>query len=144
LENGRYPSPDELKDIIENEYNIKIKDLSYLYDIETKYINQAYDSNDQRDTFEKSQLFNEKSADHNEYDPKIEADYNKHVANVLLESLGDREREIVKLLFGIGCDREYTLEEVAQKFGMTRERIRQIKKTSVNKLKKVYATHDIK
>ena len=144
LENGRYPSLDELKDIIENEYKIKIKDMSYLYDVETKYINQAYDSDDKRDTFERSALFNEKSADYNEYDPQIDADHNKHVTNVLLESLGDREREIVKLLFGIDCDREYTLEEVAQKFGMTRERIRQIKKASMNKLKRVYATHDIK
>lgn len=139
LENGRYPSTDELREIIENEYGIKVKDPSYLYDVETKSLSSTYDSNDKKDTFERSELFNEKSATLNEYNHKIDEDYNKTIVSSLLSCLGERERDIMKRLFGIGYDREYTMEEVSEVYGMTRERIRQIRNSSLNKLKKAYA-----
>jgi RNA polymerase primary sigma factor len=37
--------------------------------------------------------------------------------------------------FGIGCDRAHTLEEIAQSFGLTRERIRQIEVKAVQRLR---------
>ena len=43
-----------------------------------------------------------------------------------LKQLYDREREILKMFFGIGCQ-EMTLEEIGAKFDLTRERVRQIK-----------------
>ena len=43
-----------------------------------------------------------------------------------LSTLTDREREIIKSFFGIGCQ-EMTLEEIGERFGLTRERVRQIK-----------------
>ena len=49
------------------------------------------------------------------------------------ESL-DREREIVKSFFGIGCQ-EMTLEEIGERFGLTRERVRQIKEKAIRRLK---------
>jgi RNA polymerase primary sigma factor len=138
LHNGRYPSMDELKTIIEDEYGIKIKDYSYLYDIETKYIGATYDGADKKDTFENSALFNEKSASMNEYDDKIEYEYNKSLVDDMLKDLTKRERDIVKRLYGIGYDREFTMDEVSEMYGMTRERVRQIKNASVKKLKKLY------
>lgn len=51
-----------------------------------------------------------------------------------LSTLTDREREIIKLFFGIGC-REMTLEEIADKFGLTRERVRQIKERAISRLR---------
>jgi RNA polymerase primary sigma factor len=47
--------------------------------------------------------------------------------------LTDREREIIVLRFGIG-GQSYTLEEVGAKFGVTRERIRQIEAKALMKL----------
>ena len=44
----------------------------------------------------------------------------------LLDSLGEREREILQMRFGLGLDRPRTLEEVGAELGVTRERIRQI------------------
>ena len=44
-----------------------------------------------------------------------------------LKQLHDREREILKMFFGIGCQ-EMTLEEIGAKFDLTRERVRQIRK----------------
>lgn len=51
-----------------------------------------------------------------------------------LATLTDRERDIVRMFFGIGC-REMTLEEIADKFGLTRERVRQIKERAIRRLR---------
>lgn len=50
--------------------------------------------------------------------------------------LTDREKEVIKLRFGFDDGRCMTLEEVGQKFGVTRERIRQIEGKALRKIKK--------
>jgi len=52
----------------------------------------------------------------------------------VLQSLSLREREVVKLRFGIGRESTYTLEELGKKFKVTRERIRQIEIRALKKL----------
>ncbi len=54
--------------------------------------------------------------------------------NRALEQLNPREREILKMFFGIGCQ-EMTLEEIGAKFDLTRERVRQIKEKAIRRLK---------
>ncbi len=51
-----------------------------------------------------------------------------------LRQLHEREREILKMFFGIGCQ-EMTLEEIGAKFELTRERVRQIKEKAIRRLK---------
>lgn len=51
-----------------------------------------------------------------------------------LSTLSDREKEIVKMFFGIGTQ-EMTLEEIGDKFGLTRERVRQIKEKAIRRLR---------
>ena len=51
-----------------------------------------------------------------------------------LSQLSPRERDILKMFFGIGCQ-EMTLEEIALKFDLTRERVRQIKEKAIRRLK---------
>ena len=51
-----------------------------------------------------------------------------------LRQLYDREREILKMFFGIGCQ-EMTLEEIGAKFDLTRERVRQIKEKAIRRLR---------
>lgn len=51
-----------------------------------------------------------------------------------LEQLSPRERDILMMFFGIGCQ-ELTLEEIGAKFNLTRERVRQIKEKAIRKLK---------
>jgi RNA polymerase primary sigma factor len=53
-----------------------------------------------------------------------------------LEKLDAREREIIHLYFGIGCETSCTLDEIGQRFSLTRERVRQIKESALNKLKR--------
>ena len=54
-----------------------------------------------------------------------------------LATLTERERDIVKLSFGIGVQ-EMTLEEIGEKFGMTCERVRQIKENAISRLRYPY------
>ncbi len=51
-----------------------------------------------------------------------------------LSTLTERERDIIKLFFGINCQ-EMTLEEIGEKFGLTRERVRQIKEKAIRRLR---------
>jgi RNA polymerase primary sigma factor len=53
----------------------------------------------------------------------------------LLTTLGPREARILRLRFGLQDGHNYTLEEVGQKFGLTRERIRQIEKQALQRLR---------
>ena len=52
-----------------------------------------------------------------------------------VSALTDRESEVLNLYFGLNTDRSYTLEEIGVRFGLTRERIRQIKQKAINKLR---------
>lgn len=51
-----------------------------------------------------------------------------------LSTLTERERDIIKLFFGINTQ-EMTLEEIGEKFGLTRERVRQIKEKAIRRLR---------
>lgn len=53
----------------------------------------------------------------------------------VLASLTAREHRVLQLRFGLQDGRSYTLEEVGQKFGVTRERIRQIEAKALSKLR---------
>ncbi len=55
----------------------------------------------------------------------VEEDLEHHAAT-LLERLPQMEGDVLRLRFGIGCEREHTLQEIGQMFSLTRERIRQI------------------
>lgn len=52
-----------------------------------------------------------------------------------LNSLNPREAEVLQLRFGIGTQDSHTLEEVGERFGVTRERVRQIEKSALRKLR---------
>ncbi len=58
----------------------------------------------------------------------------KEISN-FLSSLKEREAEVIKLSFGIGTYHKATLEEIGERFNLTRERIRQIKEIALRKLR---------
>jgi RNA polymerase primary sigma factor len=74
----------------------------------------------------------------NEDSPKADNDLMAESLSLEIERalyiLTDREREIIKMFFGIGCP-EATLEEIGDKFGLTRERVRQIKEKAIRRLR---------
>jgi RNA polymerase primary sigma factor len=64
----------------------------------------------------------------------ISSDLSQHI-DLMLSDLTLREREIVKLRFGIGVIHDHTLEEIGEKFHLSRERIRQILERALDKLR---------
>ena len=55
--------------------------------------------------------------------------------NKTLDMLSEREKEVIRLYFGIGEETAHTLEEIGQRFNLTRERARQIKEKALCRLK---------
>ena len=52
-----------------------------------------------------------------------------------LATLTERERDVIKLFFGIGVPYAMTLEDIGEEFGLTRERVRQIKEKAIRRLR---------
>jgi len=59
----------------------------------------------------------------------------RQMAKKVLSDLPPREAEILRLRFGIGVDQEHTLEEIGRKFGICKERVRQLEKRGMNRLR---------
>ena len=66
--------------------------------------------------------------------PLIEESLRMEVDKVL-SSLSEREAEVIRLYFGLVNERSMTLEEIGDRFKLTRERVRQIKEKSIRKLR---------
>ena len=84
--------------------------------------------------------------DDDEYDFKSRMLIEKTVfeAFELSGYISEKEKEILKYRFGFYDCKEYTLEEVGQMFGVTRERIRQIESKAIQKLKKPARSKNLK
>jgi RNA polymerase primary sigma factor len=67
-------------------------------------------------------------------DTVIDTNVRDETANIL-KTLSPKEEKVIRLRFGIGCDREHTLEEIGQQFDVTRERIRQIEAKALRQLR---------
>ncbi len=61
-----------------------------------------------------------------------------------LESLSDREREVLELRFGLRDGKEHTLEEVSHYFNVTRERVRQIEAKALRKMRHPARSRDLR
>lgn len=70
----------------------------------------------------------------NAFEQISKRDVNKVIAGAL-GNLSSREERVIRMRFGIGTLEEYTLEEIGQKFNVTRERVRQIEAKALERLK---------
>ncbi len=68
---------------------------------------------------------------------QLEEKTNNSMLREMLTTLDSREAEILRFRFGLDGDNEKTLEEVGEKFGVTRERIRQIQNVALGKMRKM-------
>ncbi len=125
---GRTPSTDEIAHelgIEEAEVNetLNIKnshmslDAPFNYDDDSKLIDMISDKSTQ-------------SPDEGVIDGSLQKAVKK-----TLNTLSKREEEVVRLYFGIGEDTPHTLEEIGERFNLTRERVRQIKEKAIRRLK---------
>ena len=59
----------------------------------------------------------------------------KNEVENVLSTLSEKEAEVIKLYFGINSERSATLEEIGERFNLTRERVRQIKEKAIRNLR---------
>ena len=69
-----------------------------------------------------------------ETDRKLVLESLKAEVEQALQKLSERERSVIECFFGINRP-EMTLEEIGEKFGLTRERVRQIKEKAIRRLR---------
>ncbi len=62
----------------------------------------------------------------------------------VLSVLSERESEVIKLYFGLDKEQAHTLEEIGDKFNLTRERVRQIKEKAIRRLKRTSLSNDLR
>ena len=135
-EHNRYPDVDELAEILESEYGLKIKDKTDLLDISTTSINTCFDDEDAR-AFENTPYFTEKTAVDNDYVSEMSEEHNSIISGTLISSLTEKEQTIIKMSFGIGFNKEYTNAEIGEVIGMSGERVRQLRNGAIEKMKKL-------
>ncbi|MFY9160903.1 MAG: RNA polymerase sigma factor RpoD/SigA [Paludibacteraceae bacterium] len=126
-ENERCPSPEELAE----ELDIPIDKITDTIKISGRHISVDAPFVEDEDNSLLDVLVNEDSpvADRSLINESLLTEINR-----ALEILSEREREIIKMFFGIGYV-EMTLEEIGDKFGLTRERVRQIKEKAIRRLR---------
>lgn len=80
------------------------------------------------------EVFASKDNETNAEDDLLEGSLNDEIGRIL-DTLAPREADIIKLYFGINQSYPLTLEEIGDKFDLTRERVRQLKEKGLRKLK---------
>jgi RNA polymerase primary sigma factor len=62
----------------------------------------------------------------------------------ILSTLSDREAEVIKFYFGLNKEHSLTLEEIGERFNLTRERVRQIKEKAIRRLRHASRSKNLK
>ena len=70
-----------------------------------------------------------------EPDQELQMDSLQEEVAAALDTLKDREREVIRMYFGISHSYALTLNEIGEEFGLTRERVRQIKEKAIRRLR---------
>ena len=126
-ENERRPSPEELAE----ELDIPVDKISDTLKVSGRHISVDAPFVEGEDNSLLDVLVNDDSpiADRSLINESLSKEIDR-----ALKQLTPRESEIIKMFFGIGCQ-EMTLEEIGDKFGLTRERVRQIKEKAIRRLR---------
>ena len=126
-ENERRPSPEELADQLE----IPVDKISDTLKVSGRHISVDAPFVEGEDNSLLDVLVNDDSpmADRTLVNESLSKEIDR-----ALSTLTDREKDIIQMFFGIGTQ-EMTLEEIGDKFGLTRERVRQIKEKAIRRLR---------
>ncbi|WP_024990090.1 sigma-70 family RNA polymerase sigma factor [Segatella albensis] len=126
-ENERHPSINEIAE----EIDMPEEKIAYAMKVNTKHISVDAPFADGEESSLLDVLPNQDSP---AADDELEQQSLRDEVQRTLDMLGEKEREIVEAFFGISQP-EMTLEEIGDKYGLTRERVRQIKEKAVRKLR---------
>jgi RNA polymerase primary sigma factor len=143
-ENERDPTADELLEIMNNKYKKDIKDKNDLLDLRMTYVEDM--GNDDDDVVNRADIsaYNKLSASYNQYEATVNQDFNNEMIDSLIDILPPREKDVVLMRFGLkdnkGFRRVYETSEIADMLGVTAERVRQLEKAALKKMRKEYNT----
>lgn len=126
---GREPTPEEIGEVMEMDPN-KVREVLKVAQNTTSLESPVGDSDDDSTLGD----FIEDDKQKSPYEVTTEQMLKENVEEVL-SALSDREARVLKMRFGLNDNKMMTLEEVGRKFGVTRERIRQIEAKALRKLK---------
>lgn len=135
LKNGRKPYPVEIVDILRRDYQMEVDELDVV-GIRVDKID-SYLGEDDDNTFEKSPVFNEKTAVENAFDEAVEQEDSNYQISEAMKVLTEREQTIIRMAFGYGYNREYKDKEIGEKLGLTSERVRQLRHGALKKMRQV-------
>ncbi|AFH48658.1 RNA polymerase primary sigma factor [Ignavibacterium album JCM 16511] len=124
----REPSPEELA----NELEMDVEEISDVMKMTGKPMSMDAPFNQNEENSLHDVLVND---DLPSPDDELMTESLKAEIKRALNILNEREKEVLKLYFGIDCDQPLTLEEIGEKFNLTRERVRQIKEKAIRKLR---------
>ncbi len=128
---GREPSVEETAE----RAGLSIEDARVIIKMARQPLSLDQPVGDHEDSY-----FGEFLEDHRDDDPLFEANQEslKFHIDEAMQTLNYREREILRLRYGLADGYAYTLEEVGRIFSVTRERVRQIESKAVRKLQQPY------
>lgn len=135
--NLRQPTTKELLDILNDEFGANLKNENDLIEMQVMSIDMNFDSDTDihGDDFS---IYNDYTSNGNNYELQSDKEYNDYVVKKIISDLTPTEQSVLKMNFGIGYDREYEMQEIAEALGFTSERIRQVKKSALEKMKNAY------
>ncbi len=127
----REPSPEELAELLE----IPTEEVETTLGVAARHVSMDAPFIDGEDNSLLDVLENNSTPDTDaalEYRESLRKEIERS-----LNTLTDRQADVIKLYFGIGIEHPMSLEDIGDKFGLTRERVRQIKDKAINKLRSV-------
>ena len=135
----RKPTTEELAKILE----ISSDEVAYILQISSRQVSvdAPFNNGDENKTTLMDVLHNEEQP---MPDTDLMQDSLKNEVADILSTLDEREAEVIRLSFGIGSNQKATLEEIGEKFNLTRERIRQIKENALRKLRSSKRSNKLK
>jgi RNA polymerase primary sigma factor len=133
---GREPTPEETAD----RAGLSLDDARCIMKMARQPLSLDQPVGDHDDSY-----FGEFLEDHREFDPLHDTnrDALKRRIEEAMHTLNYREREIIRLRYGLADGYAYTLEEVGKIFSVTRERVRQIETKAVRKLQQPYRARSL-
>jgi RNA polymerase primary sigma factor len=125
----REPTPDELAELLE----INREEVETTLGVAARHVSmdapfQEGEENSLLDVLENTNT--PRTDAHLEYIESLRREIERS-----LSTLTDRQKDVIKYYFGIGVEHPMSLEDIGDKFGLTRERVRQIKDKAINKLR---------
>ena len=125
----RDPSTEEIAEALE----IEIEEVASTLGVASRHVSMDSPMSDGEENTLMDVLENPNAAATDE-----ELDHNQSLQTEItrsLKTLTERQQDVIRFFFGIGVDHPLSLEDIGERFNLTRERVRQIKDKAISKLK---------